>query len=349
LTLAVAKPVEVGADSREIFSPVGQKGPLALDFAGDDEPDAALLMRPVLVRRGYVCDYEVGERPLPAPDALLRRSRPGLLPLSSVACVATDERVVALTYDDGPDPEQTPGVLDALAEAGARATFFVLMDRAASHPELIRRILADGHEIGLHGEDHTRLTTLPVRESLRRIRRGKRRLEELTGQPVTLFRPPYGAQTLAQAVGTRATGLEVVLWTAWARDWEEAPAIDIAARSLAALHTGGFLLLHDATGDLAPPPGPAPTFDRGEVTRRLLAGMAGSGWTSDGVGTLLGRYPAVRTFWAARRASGREAPVLSGRPSKNGPTGVPLSTSAVRPREEDRSFSARPGAGRARS
>ena len=259
--------------------------------------------RPVLVRRRYVCDYEVGERPLPAPDGLLRGGRLGLLPLSSVACVATDERVVALTYDDGPDPGQTPDVLDALAEAGARATFFVLVDRAVEHPDLIRRISADGHEIGLHGEDHTRLTTLPVLESLRRIRRGKRRLEELTGQPVTLFRPAYGAQTVAQAVGTRASGLEIVLWTAWARDWEEAAAAEVAARSFAALHTGGFLLLHDATGDLEPPPGPSPTFHRGEVTRRLLADMKFSGWTSEGVGALMGRYPVVRTVWAHRLVS----------------------------------------------
>ena len=268
-------------------------------------------MRPVLVRRRYVCDYEVGERPRPAPDPFLRRGRAGLLPLSSVACVATDERVVALTYDDGPDPEQTPGVLDALAEVGARATFFVLVDRAVSHPDLIRRITDDGHEIGLHGEDHTRLTTVPIREALRRIRRGKRRLEDLTGQAVTLFRPAYGAQTLAQALGTRASGLEVVLWTAWARDWEEAAAADIADRSLAALHSGGFLLLHDATGDLASPPGPPPTFDRGEVTRRLLAGMTASGWTSDGVGALLGRYPAVRTVWGTGERRVGRAPVPS--------------------------------------
>ena len=254
-------------------------------------------MRTVLVRRRYVCDYEVGERPRLAPGALLSWGRPGLLLLSSVACVATDEQVVALTYDDGPDPQQTPGVLDALAEAEATATFFVLADRAAEHPDLIRRIMADGHEVGLHGEDHTRLTTLPVREALRRIRRGKRRLEELTARPVTLFRPAYGAQTIAQAVGTRACGLEVVLWTAWARDWEEAPATDVAARSFTALHRGGFLLLHDSTGDLMPPAGPRPTFDRAEVTRRLLTDMQAAGWNSDGVGALLARYPAVRTVW----------------------------------------------------
>jgi peptidoglycan/xylan/chitin deacetylase (PgdA/CDA1 family) len=284
-------------------------------------------MRAVLVRRRYVCDYEVGERPLPTQDVLLRYGRLGLLPLSSVACVATEERVIALTYDDGPDPERTPGVLDALAEAGAVATFFVLVDWAEEHPDLIRRIAADGHEIGLHGEDHTRLITLPVWQALRRIRRGRRRLEELTGQPVTLFRPAYGAQTVAQAVGTRASGLEVVLWTAWARDWEEASPADVAARAFSALHTGGFLLLHDSMGDAVPGQRPGPTFDRGEVTRRLLADMKSTGWTSVGVSALIDRYPAVRTVWGSRRASGGEGA-----------------------REEDSSLSARPeGASRTRN
>ena len=301
--------------SRAETSPPGVTEPGLPAARSDSRYDGAVAGRPmraVLVRRRYVCDYEAGERPLPRPDALLRHARRGLLPLSSVACVATAERVVALTYDDGPDPERTPGVLDALAEAGGRATFFVIVDRAVQQPDLIRRIARDGHEIGLHGEDHTRLTTLGVREALRRIRRGKRRLEELTGQPVKLFRPAYGAQTVAQAVGTRASGLEVVLWTAWARDWEEASAADVAARSFSALHTGGFLLLHDSMGDLVPPQGPRPTFDRGEVTRRLLAEMKTSGWTSDGVSALLDRYPAVRTVWGAWRASGRQGAALSG-------------------------------------
>src|SRR5215210_9112284 len=173
--------------SRAETSPPGVTEPRLPAARSDSRYDGAVAGRPmraVLVRRRYVCDYEAGERPLPRPDALLRHGRPGLLPLSSVACVATEERVIALTYDDGPDPERTPGVLDALAEAGARATFFTLVDRAADYPDLIRRVAADGHEIGLHGEDHTRLTNLTFREALRRIRRGKRRLEELIGQPV---------------------------------------------------------------------------------------------------------------------------------------------------------------------
>src|SRR5919107_5789297 len=160
----------------------------------------------VLVRRGYVCDWEAGERPLPEPDRVLRWGRPALLPLSSVACVATPQRVVALTYDDGPDPDHTPGVLDALARHGATATFFVLAERAEAHPDLVRRIAAEGHDVGLHGEDHTRLSALPARQALTRIRRGRRRLAAVLGRPVTLYRPADGAQGLAPAVGTPAGG-----------------------------------------------------------------------------------------------------------------------------------------------
>lgn len=255
-----------------------------------------------LARRGYVCDWEAGERPRPAPDRLLRWARPLLLPVSTAACVDTTDPVVALTYDDGPDPEHTPGVLDALAGRGTRATFFVLADRAEAHPELLRRIAAEGHDVGLHGEDHRRLSELPAREALHRIRRGRRRLEVVLGAPVALYRPAYGAQRLAQAAGTRALGLEIVLWTGWARDWEAVPAAEIALRAEDAAHPGAFLLLHDATGDLEPGPGPPPAFDRGEATRLLLAGLADRGYRVEPVSRLLARYPAVRTVWAERRS-----------------------------------------------
>ena len=260
----------------------------------------------MLVRRGYVCDYEAGERALPEEDKVLRLGRPAFLPLSSVACVKTDEPVVSLTFDDGPDPEFTPGVLDALAAHGAKATFFVMVEPAEANSPLITRILAEGHEVALHGINHDRLSTLPIQRSTALIRDGKHRLEQLCGRRITLFRPTYGAQTMQQYLATRALGLEVVIWTAWARDWDGSGAEVVAERALKALHHGGFVLLHDASGDGV---GALPTgvsvgeeggLDRVKATELVLAGMARRGYTSRTVSTLLSRYPAVRTVWAER-------------------------------------------------
>jgi peptidoglycan-N-acetylglucosamine deacetylase len=245
-----------------------------------------------LVRRGYVCDYEAGERSLPSPDTLLRLLRPALLPISTPACVSTREPVVSLTYDDGPDPEFTPRVLDALAANGVQATFFVMVEPAEAHPELIARILAEGHEVALHGIDHTRLSRLPVRRVRALIQEGKQRLEQVAGHRVTLYRPTYGAQTMLGYLAARALGLEVVIWSAWARDWDGSSAEVVAGRALRSLHPGGIVLLHDACGD-----GVGVGLDRGRASELLLAGLRKRGYTSVTVTQLLARYPAVRTPW----------------------------------------------------
>jgi peptidoglycan/xylan/chitin deacetylase (PgdA/CDA1 family) len=221
--------------------------------------------------------------------------------------VDTTERVLSLTYDDGPDPQQTPGVLDALAERGDKATFFVLTDRARAHPEIIHRILAEGHQVALHGLDHARLTEVSGLEALRRIRQGKRTLEEITGRPVTLYRPTYGAVGLTAFLGTRLAGMDVVIWTAWARDWFDAPAQELADRAVSALHPGAVVLLHDTTDDAqAQEAGPRPTFSRAEVTRLILAGAHDAGFASVTTGELLRRFPAVRALTVQRpRVFGR--------------------------------------------
>ena len=261
-----------------------------------------------LVRRGYVCDYEAGERPLPAPDRVLRLGRPAFLPISTVACVKAAAPVVSLTYDDGPDPEFTPGILDALAAHGAKATFFVMVEPAEAHPELIARILAEGHEVALHGIDHTRLTGLSLRSATALVWEAKRRLERVAGRRITLFRPTYGAQTLQQYLATRALGMEVVIWSAWAQDWDGSSAEVIAERAVQALHHGGFLLLHDTSGDGvgALPEGAEigeGNLDRVKATELMLAGMQQRGYTSHTVSDLLERYPAIRTVWAERRSA----------------------------------------------
>ncbi len=275
---------------------------------------------PVILRRRYVCAYEVGPRPTPEPSRLLRAGRRAVLPLTALACAVTDERVLALTYDDGPDETTTPEVLDALGEYGVRATFFVLTDQARRHPDLLRRIVAQGHELGLHGRDHRRLTTLPRREAVAEIRRGQQILEDLAGIPIALYRPAYGAQSLAMARAARRLGLEVVVWTAWAQDWLDEPTADLTARALRAAHPGGIMLLHDAaTGNQPDADGQRrlPSFSRGGLTRGLLEGLLSRGYTATTVtGLLAGRTPG-RTPWfeTARQARTRSAADRGGAPT----------------------------------
>lgn len=267
----------------------------------------------VLVRQRYACAYEEGPRALPPTPLPLRLARPVLAPATVLACAVTDEPVLALTYDDGPDPETTLPVLDALARRGVRATFFVLAEQALAHPDVLRRIVADGHELGLHGWDHTRLTAMPLVRALRSIRRARAVVEDIGGVPVRLFRPAYGAQSLAQGVATRALGLDVVLWSAWARDWSDEPTDVLTRRAIDAAHPGGIMLLHDAStgvGGGAAGPGAAepatpkarPTFDRGALTGALVDELRSRGYRFPTVSGLRRLAPQGRMVWAEKRS-----------------------------------------------
>ncbi|MDO5712379.1 MAG: polysaccharide deacetylase family protein [Micrococcales bacterium] len=262
-----------------------------------------------MIRRRYACAYEEGPRQQGATPALLRWGRPMIAPVTVLACAVTQEPVLALTYDDGPDPQTTPAVLDALAAGGAQATFFVLAEQAQAHPQVLRRIVADGHELALHGWDHRRLTTLPFAEAMGSIRRARRVVEDLVGVRLRLFRPAYGAQTMAMAVATRALGLDVVLWSAWARDWTAEPTDVLLERAAGAAHPGGILLLHDAAAGVGGGMGSltgstavaAPIFDRGALTAGLLEQLSARGYRFETVSGLRSVAPAGRMLWAERR------------------------------------------------
>lgn len=253
---------------------------------------------PLLVRRSYINASKSNGCSTPPPDRLLRLSRPALLPITSVVCVDTTEHVVALTYDDGPDPDHTPGILDALAASGCHATFFVLVEAAEQHRELLGRIVAEGHEVALHGVDHTRLAALPAGSATAVIAEGKRRLEEVLGRPIEVFRPTYGALRVRQLLASRRLGLDVVIWTAMAREWEGAPADVVAGNVLETLHPGGIVLLHDSSGDDS---GGDDALDRAEATRLILAGMAERDYRGLTVTELIRRHRQVRSVWVKRR------------------------------------------------
>ena len=126
---------------------------------------------------------------------------------------------VCLTFDDGPDPEHTPRVLDALQAAGVPATVFVIGERAERHPDLIRRIVAEGHALGDHSFTHSDPRKTSARQLLGEVRRTRAVLTDLVGKAPTLFRPPHGKLTAGKFLGLWREGLTVVLWNVDPKDF----------------------------------------------------------------------------------------------------------------------------------
>lgn len=159
-----------------------------------------------------------------------------------------DSGAVALTFDDGPNPEHTPKILSLLQAAGAKATFFVIGRKAEAYPQIIRQIKARGHAIGLHGYAHHRLFSL---RSLRYVRddleRGRKAIEAITGEPVALFRPPIGHMSPRIAKAVDELGLVTVGWSVRALDGTAgAKPTEVAERVTRRLKPGAIVLLHDA-------------------------------------------------------------------------------------------------------
>jgi len=208
---------------------------------------------------------------------------------------------VVMSYDDGPDPEGTISVLDALEECGARATFFMLVSRAHRAPWLLREIIARGHEPALHGQDHIRLSLLSPDAIASRLMEAKSRLEDMASRPIRWFRPPYGDQTLPSWRATVGAGLVPVMWTVEALDWTEVPQEKRVAEASAVREPGGIILCHDSFPDAidgVTDRKPPPAFDRGELARAILSNYRerGLGATTLGDAMAQGR-PKVRAWF----------------------------------------------------
>src|SRR3954447_5617153 len=181
------------------------------------------------------------------------------------------QRGVALTFDDGPDPDATPAVLDVLERARARATFFLVGEQLLVHHDLGRAVAEAGHELAPQGCRHVEHDELDdAREDLLR---GLDAIESATGARPRLFRPPYGRFSDASFAACLELDLEPVYWSAWGMDWEPLPPdriADLAGRDLA---EGAILLLHDSAR-YAPRATARPTA---EALARILAEIEARG------------------------------------------------------------------------
>ena len=165
-----------------------------------------------------------------------------------VLCRArTGRPEVALTFDDGPDPDLAPRIVETLGET--QATFFWQGSRVRAHRGTVAATVAAGHEIACHGDDHRTLARLAPQTTLDALRRARASIGDAAGTPPAFYRPAYGVWNgTAWAMAPRL-GMQRTLWSRWAWDWQARTTTEqIVSRILAGARPGAILLLHDADG-----------------------------------------------------------------------------------------------------
>jgi len=167
---------------------------------------------------------------------------------SVISRVRSNDPALAMTFDDGPNPDATPAILDALGERGVKASFFILGRHAERWPHLVRRVADEGHTVCNHGYHHRKLHLKSPAYVRRDLEMGTRAITDACGVTPRFFRAPHGFRSpwvtrIASSLGQRTVG--------WTRGvWDSAlPGVEaIVSRSVAAAKPGAILLLHDGDG-----------------------------------------------------------------------------------------------------
>jgi len=173
---------------------------------------------------------------------------------STIKEVAGKGQKICLSFDDGPDPRYTPEVLQILREFQVPAVFFLVGAKAERWPGLVKRIEAEGHQIGCHTYHHRHAYLLSPWKSVATISQGRQAIEKITGKTLRWFRPPWGALNLFQYVFLKQFGLRTVLWNANARDWKKKTgAAGILKRLEKKVKPNSIIVLHDSGGENGAP------------------------------------------------------------------------------------------------
>jgi len=178
----------------------------------------------------------------PAPEAT---PAPALPKISYGSC-HVDEPYVAMTFDDGPSPENTPRLLDILKERDIKATFFMIGENAARFPEIVKRVLAEGHEIGNHSWSHPLLSKMTDDDVREQIQKTQDAITQACGYTPKLLRPPYGGFTTRQRRWANDIfGVKIIFWDVDPLDWKILDSAHVESEILKQTKPGSIILSHD--------------------------------------------------------------------------------------------------------
>ncbi len=167
---------------------------------------------------------------------------------------------IMLTFDDGPDPDYTEPLLDLLKKNDVKATFFLLAEKAERYPEIVNRMLAEGHQIGFHALNHQNLWWMSPSKTRRNFQEGLSVFHR-RGWPVQWYRPPFGNITPWAFSDMRENGLELQLWSVMAQDWRGSHTAEVILRKLRErVKAGSVICLHDSGEGAAAPGQPEQTI-----------------------------------------------------------------------------------------
>ena len=172
------------------------------------------------------------------------KPEPAPAPAAPAPAPTTGNKVIALTFDDGPGP-YTAHLLDILDQYSAKATFFLIGSKVSGQASVVRSIQARGHQLGNHSWSHPELPKLSVDQIAGEIDRTNKAIRQATGVKPSILRPPYGAANGVVLEQLRARGMSSILWSVDTRDWADRNSQIVCSRAVAGARPGAVILMHD--------------------------------------------------------------------------------------------------------